>query len=105
VSPPDRGEAKGAELTAVSFTKIAQPNPRGVLLVEIPEAVVKRLGAGKRVPVRVTLYGAKYRSTVAVYGGRYYLPARKDVRDAAKLVVGGGPESPKKSTPLRGPSR
>ena len=76
-------------MTAVSFTTIAQPNPGGVLLVEIPEAVVKKLGAGKRVPVRVTLNGAKYRSTIAVYGGRYYLPARKEVRDAARLVVGG----------------
>ena len=76
-------------MTAVSFTTIAQPNPGGVLLVEIPEAVVKKLGAGKRVPVRVTLNGAKYRSTIAVYGGRYYLPARKEVRDAAKLVLGG----------------
>ena len=76
-------------MTEVSFTTIAQPNPAGVLLVEIPEAVVKQLGAGKRVPVRVTLNGAKYRSTIAVYGGRYYLPARKEVRDAAKLVVGG----------------
>ena len=76
-------------MTAVSFTTIAQPNPGGVLLVEIPEAVVKQLGAGKRAPVRVTLNGAKYWSTIAVYGGRYYLPARKDVRDAAKLVVGG----------------
>jgi len=76
-------------VTAVSFTTIAQPNPGGVLLVEIPEAVVKKLGAGKRVPVRVTLNGAQYRSTIAVYGGRYYLPARKEVRDAAKLLVGG----------------
>ena len=76
-------------MTFASFTTIAQPNPGGVLLVEIPEAVVKKLGAGKRVPVRVTLNGAKYRSTIAVYGGRYYLPARKEVRDAAKLVVGG----------------
>ena len=40
-------------------------------------------------PVRVTLNGATYRSTIAVYDGRYYLPARKEVRDAAKLVVGG----------------
>jgi hypothetical protein len=76
-------------VTAVSFTTIAQPNPGGVLLVEIPGALVTKLGAGKRVPVRVTLNGAKYRSTIAVYGGRYYLPARKEVRDAAKLVPGG----------------
>jgi hypothetical protein len=50
---------------------------------------VKKLDAGKRVPVRVTLNGAKYRSTIAVYGDRYYLPARREVRDAARLVVGG----------------
>jgi len=37
-------------LKAVSFSTIAQPNPRGVLLIEIPEAVVNVLGAGKRVP-------------------------------------------------------
>ena len=76
-------------MTAVSFTTIAQPNPGGVLFVEIPETAVKKLGAGKRVPVRVTLNGAKYRSTIAVYGSRYYLPARKEIRDAAQLVVGG----------------
>ena len=50
---------------------------------------MKKLGAGKRVPVRVTLNGAKYRSTIAVYGNRYYLPARREIRDAAKLVPGG----------------
>jgi hypothetical protein len=76
-------------VTAVSFSTIAQPNPGGVLLIEIPETVVKKLGAGKRVPVRVTLNGAKYRSTIAVYGDRYYLPARKEIREAAKLVLGG----------------
>lgn len=76
-------------MTAVSFSTTAQPNPGGVLLIEIPETVVKKLGAGKRVPVRVTLNGAKYRSTIAVYGDRYYLPARKEIREAAKLVPGG----------------
>ena len=76
-------------MSAVSFSTIAQPNPGGVLFIEIPEQVVKKLGAGKRVPVRVTLNGAKYRSTIAVYGGRYYLPARKEIREAAKLEPGG----------------
>jgi hypothetical protein len=37
-------------MTAISFTTIAQPNPGGVLLVEIPEGAVRKLGAGKRVP-------------------------------------------------------
>jgi hypothetical protein len=75
-------------MTAVSFSTIAQPDAGGVL-IEIPEMVVKKLGAGKRVPVRVTLNGVKYRSTIAVYGHRYYLPARKEIRDAAELVPGG----------------
>ena len=38
--------------------------------------------------MRVTLNGVQYRSTVAVYGGRYYLPARKEIREAAKLAAG-----------------
>ncbi len=66
-------------MTAVSFTTIAQPNPRALLLIEIPEAMVAKLGAGKRVPVRVALNGVNYRSTIAVYGGRYRLPARKEI--------------------------
>jgi uncharacterized protein YdeI (YjbR/CyaY-like superfamily) len=36
----------------------------------------------------VTLNGVTYRSTVAVYGGRYYVPARREIRDAAKLEAG-----------------
>lgn len=50
---------------------------------------MRKLGAGKRVPVRVTLNGAEYRSTIAVYGGRYFLPARKEIREAAELAPGG----------------
>jgi hypothetical protein len=76
-------------MTAVSFNTIAQPNPQALLLIEIPERVVLKLEAGKRVPVRATLNGVKYRSTIAVYGGRYYLPARKEICAAAKLVPGG----------------
>ena len=76
-------------MTAVSFTTIAQPNPRALVLIEVPESLVAKLGAGKRVPVRVVLNGVDYRSTIAVYGGRYYLPARKEICEKAKLVPGG----------------
>jgi hypothetical protein len=76
-------------MSAVSFTTIAQPNPGALLLVEVPERVVAKLDAGKRVPVKVTLNGVSYRSTIAVYSGRYYLPARKAICEAAKLVPGG----------------
>ncbi len=75
-------------MTAVSFTTVARPNPDGVLLVEVPARVVAALGEKKRVPVTVTLNGVSYRSTSAVYGGRFYLPARREIREAAKLVAG-----------------
>jgi len=76
-------------VTAVSFSTIAQPNPRALVLIEVPETVVRKLGAGKRVPVRVTLNRVAYRSTIAVYSGRYYLAARKAICEAAKLGPGG----------------
>jgi uncharacterized protein YdeI (YjbR/CyaY-like superfamily) len=38
--------------------------------------------------VNVTLNGVRYRSTIAVYGGKFYLPARKEIREAAKLAPG-----------------
>jgi len=75
-------------VTAVSFTTLARPNPDGVLLIEVPARVVAALGHKKRVPVTVTLNGVSYRSTIAVYGGKFYLPARKEIRDAAKLAPG-----------------
>lgn len=39
--------------------------------IRIPEEIVEALGKGKRPPVRVTINGYTYRSTVAVYGSDY----------------------------------
>ena len=75
-------------MTAVSFSTIAQPEPGGALLIEVPPHVVAALGEKKRIPVNVTINGVGYRSTIAVYGGRFYLPTRKEIRDAAKLAPG-----------------
>ncbi|MCO1656788.1 YdeI/OmpD-associated family protein [Pseudonocardia humida] len=55
--------------------------------IEVPDAVVTGLG-GKRVPVRVTINGRTYRSTVAVMGGRYLLPVSAEVRAAAGVAAG-----------------
>ncbi|HEY7926704.1 MAG TPA: YdeI/OmpD-associated family protein, partial [Candidatus Dormibacteraeota bacterium] len=46
----------------------------------VPADVVARLGKGKRPPVRVTIAGHMYRSTVAVMGGEYWLGISADVR-------------------------
>ena len=75
-------------MAATSFTAIPQQNPGGLLLVEIPATVVQGLGEKKRVPVKATINGIAYRTTIAVYGGRFYLPARKEIREAAKLAAG-----------------
>jgi hypothetical protein len=39
--------------------------------IRIPDEIVEGLGAGKRPPVRVTINGYTYRSSVAVLGGTY----------------------------------
>lgn len=51
--------------------------------IQVPHEVVEALGAGKRPPVRATINGYTYRSTVAVYGGDYLLGISEEVRKAA----------------------
>jgi hypothetical protein len=41
----------------VSFSTIVQPDPDGVLLVEVPAHVMAALSEKKRIPVNVTLNG------------------------------------------------
>ncbi len=56
--------------------------------IDVPEGVVLGFGAGKRVPVTVTLKGYTYSSTIAVMGGRYLVGVAA-VHRAAAGVVGG----------------
>jgi len=58
------------------------------VFVEVPAGVVEALGAGRRPAVVVEINGHRHRSTPAVYGGRSYLPLRKDVRQAAGIEAG-----------------
>ena len=52
---------------------------------EVPTAVVEGLGAGKRPPVRVTIKGHMYRSTVASMGGRFMVGVSAENREAAGI--------------------
>jgi hypothetical protein len=54
----------------------------------VPPEVVESLGSGKRPPVRVSLGGHTYRSTVAVMGGEYMLPLSAENRQKAGLAAG-----------------
>jgi len=54
----------------------------------IPDAIIEGLGAGRKPPVKVTLNGYTYRSTVAVMGGKYAVGINSVVR--AESGVKGG---------------
>ena len=54
----------------------------------VPPEVVEALGAGKRAPVRVTVGGHTYRSTVAPRGGQYLIPLSAERRAAAGVAAG-----------------
>ena len=54
----------------------------------VPAEVVESLGAGNRPPVRVTVGGHTYRSTIARMGGRFLLPLSADNRAAAGVAAG-----------------
>jgi hypothetical protein len=56
--------------------------------IEVPPDIVESFGAGKRVPVEVTIAGYTYSSTIAVMGGRFLLPLAKEHRLAAGVAGG-----------------
>jgi hypothetical protein len=56
--------------------------------IKIPPEVIEGLGRGKKPPVRVTLKGYTYRSTVAVMGGDYMVGVNADVRAASGVNAG-----------------
>lgn len=64
-------------------TTVHQAEGMNATGLDVPEKIVTALGPGKKHKVTVSIKGYTYRSTVAVYGGRYFLPLAKEHRDAA----------------------
>jgi hypothetical protein len=56
--------------------------------IEVPAKVVAALGSSKRPPVRATINGYTYRSTVAVMGGKFMLGVSNEVRQSAGVAAG-----------------
>ena len=56
--------------------------------IVVPPEVVESFGAGKRVPVVVTVNGYTYRSTIASMGGRFLVGVAKAHREAAGVAGG-----------------
>ena len=56
--------------------------------IRVPDEIVAGLGRGKRPPVRVTINGHAYRSTVAVMGGRFMVGVSAENRALAGVSGG-----------------
>jgi hypothetical protein len=56
--------------------------------IEVPPKVVEGLGSTKVPPVRVTINGYTYRSTVAVMGGKFMIGVSNENRKAAGVAAG-----------------
>lgn len=53
--------------------------------IQVPDAIVDQLGAGKRPPVRVTIGSYTYRTTVAPMGGQFWIPVSAENRAGAGI--------------------
>ena len=56
--------------------------------IEVPAEVVTALGPSRKPPVRVTIKGYTYRSTVATVGGRFMVGVSNEVRASAGVAAG-----------------
>ncbi len=71
---------------SISLRVTLQDNAPG-LMIELPAHAIEQLGAGKRPAVKAVFNGSyEYHQRISVYGGRYYLGLRKDVREASGLM-------------------
>ena len=69
-------------------TTLVQGASKDVTGIVIPPDVVEGLGGGKRAPVKVTINGYTYRSTIAVMGGKYMVGVAAENRKNAKVKGG-----------------
>jgi len=76
-------------MSVVKFTtKITQAEGLNATGIQVPAEAVTALGKGKKPPVKVSLKGYTYRSTVAAYGDVFMLPLSQEHRAAAGVKAG-----------------
>jgi hypothetical protein len=68
----------------MTYETVVQTEDEGVF-VEVP---ADSEFARARAPVIVTINGQSWESSVAAYGGRFYLPLRRGVRQMAHIEPG-----------------
>lgn len=70
---------------STTLLKDAELNATGI---QVPAEVIQALGSGKKPRVKVTVNDFTYRSTVAVFGGEYFIPLSAERRQAARVQAG-----------------
>jgi Bacteriocin-protection, YdeI or OmpD-Associated/Domain of unknown function (DUF1905) len=70
------------------FRATVQLNGKTATGIEVPDAVVAGLGQSQRPPVRVTIGGYSYRTTVARMAGRSLISLSAENRAAAGVAAG-----------------
>ena len=72
----------------VKFHAVIEGAGKTAAGIEVPAEVVTGLGQSKKPPVRVTIKGYTYRSTVATVGGRFMVGVSNEVRASAGVAAG-----------------
>jgi hypothetical protein len=72
----------------MKFQTVLQSNGKTATGIHIPDEIVAGLDRGKKPPVRVTINGHTYRSTVASRGDRFLVGVSAENRAAAGVSAG-----------------
>lgn len=75
-------------MKAIFVTTIVKDDQVNATGIPVPAEAVAALGSKKRPPVKVSLAGYTYRTTVAAYGDIYMLPLSAEHRVAAGVKAG-----------------
>jgi hypothetical protein len=70
------------------FRALIQSSGKTAAGIQVPDEVVEGLGAGRKPPVRVTIAGHSYRSSIAVMSGVYMVGVNSDFRRESGVAAG-----------------
>lgn len=70
------------------FRSVVELGGKTATGIVVPPDVVAGLGSGKKPPVRVTINGHAYRTTVATLGGEFKIPVSAEIRASAGVAAG-----------------
>jgi Bacteriocin-protection, YdeI or OmpD-Associated/Domain of unknown function (DUF1905) len=80
--------SRTAYSTTMRFRAEVELHGKTATGIEVPVEVVESLGAGKRVPVTVTINRYAYRTTIAPYSTAYFIPLSSEHRNGAGVRAG-----------------